>query len=889
MAITAPQPSNYPDIAIRLASRQTGGYPIEVAFDGRPQAYGYLPLDVASSTTYSDPQRYGEQLFQALTADDRLKADWAAAWGHSRRRRIRLEIDANAPELHTIPWELLRDISPGRAPQTLAADEDTPFSRYLPSRWQPGWQPVARPVRLLVAVAAPQGLQRFGLSSIDFNQELTAIRESVAGLSSQDLVISILPAPVTLQRLEVELRKGCDILHILAHGAFDQDSGEAVLFLANAQDEVALVKDVALAEMLARQDDPPALVFLASCQGATRSSFDAFRGLAPQLIGAGVPAVLAMQGQVTVQTVRTFTSTFYNDLLRHGSVDLATNQARSTLMTSDDSLGWGVPVLFSQAAAGAIIAPRPSAPSLAGRLRQVPGVARTLAAGGVVVSILSILALLLGLGSDLCEWLERIGVAPQICYGPAAAPAQGFRVGVAEFQVLRQAGQPVCAVDGAELSNWLAATLDRRPQDLPSYVPYTILPPGEIGQVQGDDPIQRNQHAAELAAQHSATVLIYGTISADPEGRCQVQPAFHVAPSAFSYAAEIVGSSRLGSPVSFAPPLDDAAALAPVNKELAARAEVLRLIVAGLEEMYGAIFAAAAERFSAALAQPGWSDADGKEVGYLLQGAAELRRYDQAVLPEEKDQMLTRAWRAFERARQIDSTYARSYLGLGAVALQQARPADLCAVDAGKLSEALRDYETALQSGDPQDPTYVQLAAEFGLGQVHVAGAEAYGSRTHDLCPDSAQDDGDLAALASYSPSQAQAYFEHVVEEASRSDNPNLARYVPRGLAELGRIERDQQDWQGMNDAFRNAIRALEDLGDRSQEIWIARYWAQVGFAEEMLAESNGDQQREHLQRACVAYKQAIKLGQGRESSEALADWQQRVANLAQKGVEGCE
>lgn len=888
MANTAPPPPSYSDIVIRLGSPQADGYPIEVAFDGRYQSYGRLPLEVASWIAESDPRRHGERLFQALVADERLKADWAAAGGHSARRRIRLEIAKDAPELHTIPWELLREVSPDRPPQTLAADEDTPFSRRLPSRWKPGWKPAARPVRLLVAIAAPNGLAEKGLSPIDPIQEQAIIAEALAQLPADDLVVRYVSAPVTLQRLEIELRKGCDILHILAHGVFNPNSREAALVLADAQNEIALVKDADLAEMLARQQDPPALVFLASCQGATRSSFDAFSGLAPRLIDAGVPAVLAMQDQVTVPTVRTFTSTFYNDLLSHGCVDLAANQARSTLLSGDDALGWGVPVLFLQAPTGEIIAPRPAAPSLAGRLRNGPRGVRLLALAGLIVSILLISAVLVD-KEFRCKVLGVMGMVPQDCRATTAVPAQGFRVGIAEFEALQLPGQPACATNGAELSNWLAAALERRPQDLPSYVPYTILPPGLIGQVQGDDPTERNQRAAELATQHGATVLIYGAISADAEGRCQVQPAFHVAPSAFSYAAEIAGASRLGSPVNFVPPLDDAAALTPVNKELAARAEVLRLIVAGLEDMYGATFAAAAERFSAALAQPGWSDADGKEVGYLLQGAAELRRYDQSTDPEERAQALSRAWRAFDRARQIDPAYARSYLGLGAIALQQANLNDACALDAAKLDEALRYYEMAFQARDPQDPAYVQVAAEFGLGQVHVAGAEAYGSRSSDLCPDIAQDAASLAALAAYSPVQAQIHFEHVVQEASRGDNPNLARYLPRGLAELGRIQRNFGNWEGMNDAFRSAIRALEDLNDQSQTIWIARYWEQVGFAEEMLATNSGDQSRDHLQRACVAYKQAIALGQGRESSATLSSLQEHVADLAQKGAEGCE
>ena len=41
------------------------------------------------------------------------------------------------------------------------------------------------------------------------------------------------------------------------------------------------------------------LVFLASCETAKRSPKDAFRGTAPQLVAAGLPAVIAMQYDIT--------------------------------------------------------------------------------------------------------------------------------------------------------------------------------------------------------------------------------------------------------------------------------------------------------------------------------------------------------------------------------------------------------------------------------------------------------------------------------------------------------------------------------------------------------------------------------------------------------------
>jgi len=55
--------------------------------------------------------------------------------------------------------------------------------------------------------------------------------------------------------------------------------------------------------MIARQVLQPHLVFLAASQSATRSKIDAFAGLCPKFVQAGIPVVIGMQGDVTSETV----------------------------------------------------------------------------------------------------------------------------------------------------------------------------------------------------------------------------------------------------------------------------------------------------------------------------------------------------------------------------------------------------------------------------------------------------------------------------------------------------------------------------------------------------------------------------------------------------------
>jgi hypothetical protein len=96
---------------------------------------------------------------------------------------------------------------------------------------------------------------------------------------------------------------------------------------------------------------------MASCQSAGRGkvpdfgedeaqrSYDqgALAALGPRLVEAGVPAVIAMQDNIYLDTIKRFTPAFFGELLQHGQVDKATAVARSAIGSQPD---WWVPVLY---------------------------------------------------------------------------------------------------------------------------------------------------------------------------------------------------------------------------------------------------------------------------------------------------------------------------------------------------------------------------------------------------------------------------------------------------------------------------------------------------------------------------------------------------------------
>ena len=444
--------SSYTDLLLRLLKREDQGYPVELTLNNQLEfSRGYLSPAIAQWTAGALDAESGRRLFELLTEDDQVAGAWAMIRGSAPRRRIRLSIDAAAAELNPIPWELLRDPGDleGGVGVNLAAADATPFSRYIAGAQD--YTPPAAPhrVKILVAIANPAGLERYGLQAIDVETEWAALQAALAGLNVE---LRQVAQPCTLEAIEEGLRAGAHVLHIVAHGAYDKSDQRAVIFLANRNNQVRFLHADEHAEALARHlrdgaarndfssekshfsdssglrndfspkkshfsdssgirndfssekshfsdssglrndfssekshfsdssglrnDFSPKkshfsdfseaylrLVFLASCQTATYSPSDAFSAFAPRLVRAGVPAVLAMQDLVPVETARAFSQVFYRQLLRHGLVDLAANQARAALL-SGQRPGAHIPVLFMRLANGRLLAPSPARSAL---------------------------------------------------------------------------------------------------------------------------------------------------------------------------------------------------------------------------------------------------------------------------------------------------------------------------------------------------------------------------------------------------------------------------------------------------------------------------------------------------------------------------------------------
>lgn len=447
---SAPTTDKYFDFHIRIGERREPGdghdgageghgayYPVEArleggaVFDGGKLELDRVGLNLAALR--QDAEAHGRKLSEAIFSGpidqafqralggvEGVKHDGVEGVRHDDVQRVsryhglrvRISIATEAPELHTLGWERLYH-KDGLESGPLATSARSPFSRYVAMRHShPPPPAVAGPVRILVIIAHPSGVPAHVLAPIDVAAEIDNFHSALAELPAGGAVqVTFMPGrsgvaadqrrileqaghiivdgPTSLDRIAARLRGGYDVLHFLGHGHFDHATSTATLHLEDASGGWDTVVDTKFTNMMHSLRRRPRLVFLAACHSATRTEHDALVGLAPKLVRANVPAVVAMQDEVSMDDARTLTRHFYANLLEHGIVDLALNQARSQLY-QPDSLDWGIPVLFTQLTDGRLFAPPDARPTTRHILDVVPRrtaawLARALVLAGVVM------------------------------------------------------------------------------------------------------------------------------------------------------------------------------------------------------------------------------------------------------------------------------------------------------------------------------------------------------------------------------------------------------------------------------------------------------------------------------------------------------------------------
>jgi hypothetical protein len=290
---------------------------------------------------------FGKKLFETVFSGE-LETAFEKSLeqiGPGNRLRIRLHL-ADTPQLANLPWEYLYQ---SRRKRFLARSEYFPVVRYfdLPERKT---LRVTPPLRVLVMLSSPSDAP-----PLEVEKEYKRLKDAVRRLEEQNLLAVERLATPTLGELQEQLTKDdYHIFHFVGHGHFDPASKQSFLVLEHDDGRMRFVSGVDIGSYLS-DERTLRLVVLNACEGGRADLSDATSGVAQSLILQGIiPAVIAMQFEVSDKAGVALASGFYRALANNYPVDAAVSAARKAIIAEDCGAEWGTPVLYLNAADGRI-------------------------------------------------------------------------------------------------------------------------------------------------------------------------------------------------------------------------------------------------------------------------------------------------------------------------------------------------------------------------------------------------------------------------------------------------------------------------------------------------------------------------------------------------------
>lgn len=366
--------ASYLDFEIQVDRASAEGYPVSIlrspageargtmrlSFEGRDLLLRLKDIQIALLRSASERRTvlssdeevvrsFGAPLFESLLGGDigRLYSQ-SAREAELAGKGLRIKLRIQAPELAALPWEFLYD---HRESEYISLSRSTPLIRYMEMPQPPQPLRTNGPLRVLGMVSTPRDLGR-----LDAAREKRKVEEATGSLRGRLLDIEWLEH-ATWRELQRALRSGqWHILHFVGHGGFDPDADEGFIVLEDDRGSSQRLTATKLGRLLADHDSLR-LVVLNSCEGARGGDTDLFSSTASILLRRGLPAVLAMQYEVSDSAAIEFSRAFYETLAEGFPVDRAVTEARIAVdLAADTTVEWGTPVLFMRSPDGVLFA-----------------------------------------------------------------------------------------------------------------------------------------------------------------------------------------------------------------------------------------------------------------------------------------------------------------------------------------------------------------------------------------------------------------------------------------------------------------------------------------------------------------------------------------------------
>jgi len=290
---------------------------------------------------------FGETLFDAVMPQG-IETSFRRTKDEARRtgKGVRLKLCIDAPELTSLPWEFLYD---PLETTYLAHSARNAVVRYIDVPQPVVPLAVEPPLRILGMIPAPDDMERLDVANEKLRIE-TALRTQI---ESGAVWLHWLEGQ-TWEAIEEEswAKEPWHIFHFIGHGRYDAEKDEGQVVLAHDDGKAHFLRASDLGSLLA-DFNSLRLVVLNACEGAKGGTNDILSSTGSILVRAGVPAVVAMQYEITDEAAIEFARKFYSSIAAERPVEAAVAQARTAIrMKRADTFEWATPVLYTHAAEG---------------------------------------------------------------------------------------------------------------------------------------------------------------------------------------------------------------------------------------------------------------------------------------------------------------------------------------------------------------------------------------------------------------------------------------------------------------------------------------------------------------------------------------------------------
>ncbi len=309
---------------------------------------------------------FGGKLFKAVF-DDELFSCFRSSLDEARKKRqglrIRLRLN-DAPELVNLPWEYLYNPSLNRF---LSLSVNTPLVRYLelPERISP--LTITPPLKVLAMISSPSDFP-----TLDVEREWKNLNSALESLQERGLLVLDRLDTASPVELQYSLRRNeYHIFHFIGHGGFNEQAQDGILLFEDENGRGRPLSGQYLGTIL-HDEQTLRLAVLNACEGARSGSNDPFAGVAQSLVQQGLPAVIAMQFEVTDDAAIAFAREFYTAIAEGYPVDAAMGEARKAIFSLGNDIEWGTPVLYMRSPDGHVFDVDKTAVSKTQTIAEVP-------------------------------------------------------------------------------------------------------------------------------------------------------------------------------------------------------------------------------------------------------------------------------------------------------------------------------------------------------------------------------------------------------------------------------------------------------------------------------------------------------------------------------------